>query len=187
MKVGFVANSHGNLELLESFLLMLVERHEVDVLVAVGGTAPYDAAAVLRARLERHPVEVAWTEPGYADFVLASISRGVVQAPAEEVDRNKRLQARLRANADRVEIGERVLAVKIPGASPPETGPLVFDEREERGVERGERVLICPGQLRGMLWDGQPASCALVEPAKDRLRVRFLDLDGADIDEAEII
>ncbi len=187
MKVGFVANSHGNLDLLESFLLMLVERHEVDRVVAVGGTAPYDAAAVLRARLERHPVEVPWTDPGYADFVLASITRGVVQAPEEEVLRNRMLAERLVADASQIQVGEQTVAVQIPGANPPTTGALVFDEREARGVERGERPTICPGQMVGLLWDGQPASCALVEPSKGKLRVRFLDLDGADLDEAEIL
>lgn len=187
MKVAFVANSHGNLDLLESFLLMLIDRHEVDRVVAVGDSAPYDAAAVLRARLERHPVEVPWTDPEYADFVLASITRGVVEAPADEVVRNRALRERLLCDAAEIEITGRTIAVQLPGAAPPATGPLVIDEGEARGVERGARTTICPGQMRGMLWDGQPASCALVEPWQEKLHVRFLDLDGADLDEAEIV
>ena len=187
MKVGFVANSHGNLDLLESFLLMLVERHDVDRVIAVGGTAPYDAAAVLRARRETHPVEVPWSDRRYADFVLASISRGVVEAPAEEVQRNRLLGQRLLGDATSVQIGDQRVAIQIPGRETPGEVPLMVDDREARGVQRGDRITVCPGQLRGMLWDGQPASCALVEAASDGLTIRFLDLDGSELDEAETI
>jgi hypothetical protein len=184
MKVAFVANSHGNLDLLESFLLMLVSKHGVDEVVTVGG-AGYDAAAVLRTRLQRYPVEVPWTDPSYADFVLASISQGVVEAPADEVAHTRALQQALRAETGELVVGALKVAVQGEGSPGDDIGLRVVDEGEGRRLTRGDVSELCPGQLRGMLWDGEPASCAVLEEAGDKVRVRFIDLDGQDLDEPQ--
>jgi hypothetical protein len=180
MKLGFVANSHGNLALLEEVMLMLVERHRVDRIVPVE-SAVYDADAVQRGRRQRFPAEVAWTDPSYADFVLASVLQGVVEAPDAELQRNAQLAERVATEGERsAGFGSglrRVALAGTPGAK--SAGVVVRANPERRGVTRGNgAVLLTPGHLRGRDFTGEGASCALVELNDGKLTAHFLDVDG---------
>ena len=182
MKLGFVANSHGNLELLEAVMVMLVERHRVTHVVPVG-SAVYDVDAVMRGRRQVFPVEVPWTSPAYPDFVLASVLQGMAWAPAAEIERNERLAAAV-VDEDRARrgfvMGPVEVGVVLPG-HPSTAAPVVVRATPaHHGVEtQGERVYLAPGHLRGLDPGTDPATCLLLEiAAPGVLGARFLDPDG---------
>ena len=156
-------------------------------MVAVGGTIAEDAATVLRSRLARFPDEVPWTDPAYPDFVLSSITQGVVRSSPVEVARTRLIQERLRLALPQLKIGGRQLAVELPERPPAGGAIQVVAQGEARGITPGQPSRICPGQLRGMVWDGVPASCAVVEVADHHLRIRFLGVDGDDLDPPELV
>lgn len=189
MKIAFVSNSHGAGPLLETALLMLVERHDVDRIVPVGG-AVRDVESVIVGRQRRFPDEVQWTDKGYADYVLAAVLEGVVQTPAAEVERTQILAAVVRPmdRTESIEIQGRELAVVQPGQPEPDTPIVVSDYPGRHGVEtRNGRIHICPGQLKELAWDDEPAGCALVAMAEGQLYVGFLDLYGDLLEEATAI
>ncbi len=187
MKVAFVSNSQGSGPLLETALLMLVERHDVDRIVPIGG-AMRDVDAVLIGRRRRFPQAVTWTEKGYPDYVLAAVLEGVVETPLIEVERTEQLAAAVlpfdvRERA--IDVEGRPIAVARPGEPEPE-GPIVVSEAPGRhGVQRRDgRIFVCPGQMRDLMWDDEPASCALVAMAEGQLYVGFLDIYGDLLEEA---
>ncbi|MCA9537963.1 MAG: hypothetical protein KC620_03710 [Myxococcales bacterium] len=189
MKIAFVANTGGNLPLLETVMAMLVERHEVDHIVAVDGAAR-DVEAVLRSRRMRFPIEVPWADKRYPDFVLASVLSGVIETPQAEVDRTQMMETALRSPAGEggsIELAGRHLGVQTAGREP--IDPVVVVAGNGRhGVERApDKVRICPGHLREPLWQGEPASCALVALAEGALYVGFLNAYGDLLEEAEPI
>ena len=189
MKIAFVANSHGPGPLLETALLMLVERHDVDRIVPVG-SAMRDVDAVIVGRQRRFPDEVQWTDPTYPDYVLAAVLEGVVETPAAEVERTQMLSAVVRPmdGKESIEIEGRALSVVQPGQPAPDSPIVVSDYPGRHGVEwRDDRVHICPGQLKEVVWDEEPASCALVAMAEGQLYVGFLDLYGDLLEEATAI
>ncbi len=187
MKLGFVANSHGNLELLEAVVVMLIERHRVQHVVPVG-TAVYDLDAVMRGRRQLFPVEVPWTSPSFPDFVLASVLHGMPRAPAAELERNERLAAAVvdeaRAQQGFV-MGPIEVGVVLPGHPSSAAPVLVRATPEHHGVEtQGDRVYIAPGHLRGLDPGADPATCLLLEVAAPGvLGARFLDPEGGAIGE----
>lgn len=187
MKVAFVSNSHGNLALLETALAMLVERHEVDRIVPVGG-AIADVEAAIAARRRRFPEEVAWTDPGYEDYVVAAVLEGVVETPTAELERTELIEMVIRPLAPQetaIEIAGRRVGVAFEGEPLPETPVFVSASPGLHGVDRHQgRLRVCPGQLRDLAWDDEPASCALVAMAEGRLYVGFLDLYGDLLEEA---
>ncbi len=186
MKIAFVSNSHGAGPLLETALLMLVERHDVDRIVPVG-SAVRDVESVIVGRQRRFPDTVEWTAPGYPDYVLAAVLEGVVDTPAAEVERTQLLSAVVRPMNGReaIEIEGRALSVTQPGETEADTPIVVSDYPGRHGVEwRGGRIHICPGQLKELVWDEEPASCALVAMAEGQLYVGFLDLYGDLLEEA---
>ncbi len=185
MKLAFVANTHGNLDLLEAVALMLVERMDVGRVVPVG-SAVYDLDAVLRSRAQRYPAEVPWTSAGFADFVLASVLHGVSQVPVAELRRNALLDACAlsEAQAERgLVIGDDVcVGVVLPAHPRPMGAVLVRATPEHRGAQLEDgHVLISPGHLRGRDQGAEPASCCLVTATGRTLSVRFVDPDGADL------
>lgn len=190
MKIAFVSNSHGAGPLLETALLMLVERHDVDRIVPLS-SAVRDVDAVIAGRQRRFPDAVTWSEPGYADFVLASVLEGVVETPVAEVERTELLQAVVMpfdAREKAIDVEGRRIAVVQPGEPEPDAPIVVSDYPGRHGVEyRDGRILICPGQLKEVVWDDEPASCALVAMAEGQLYVGFLDLYGDLLEEATAI
>ncbi|MCB9552298.1 MAG: hypothetical protein R3F65_00415 [bacterium] len=187
MKVAFVSNSNGNLALLETALAMLVERHEVDRIVPVGG-AIADVEAALAARRRRFPEEVAWTDPGYEDYVVAAVLEGVVETPPAELDRTELIEMTIRPLAPQetaIDIAGRRVGVAFEGEPLPDAPVIVSASPGLHGVDRFQgRIRVCPGQLRDLVWDEEPASCALVAMAEGQLYVGFLDLYGDLLEEA---
>lgn len=186
MKIAFVSNSHGAGPLLETALLMLVERHDVDRVVPLGG-AVRDVETVIFARQRRFPDEVQWTDEGYPDYVLAAVLEGVAETPPIEVERTQLLSAVVRpmTSTESIEIVGRRLAVAQPGEPEPDAPIVVSEYPGRHGVEyRDGRIHICPGQLKEVVWDEEPASCALVAMAEGQLYVGFLDLYGDLLEEA---
>lgn len=187
MKIAFVSNSQGAGALLETVLLMLVERHEVERIVPVGG-AIQDVESVVLGRRRRFPEEVAWADPDYPDYVLAAVLEGVVSTPQFEVERTELLAMSVRPFDPRekaIDIQGRHIGVAFRDGPPPETPIVVSASPGRHGVEwRDGRIWICPGQLREVMWDDEPAACALVAMAEGRLYVGFLDLYGDLLEEA---
>lgn len=187
MKVAFVSNSNGNLALLETALAMLVERHEVDRIVPVGG-AIADVEAAIVARHRRFPTEVAWTDPGYADYVVAAVLEGLVSTPTAEIERTELIEIAvqpLRPDETSIEIVGRAIGVAFEGEPLPDTPVVVSASPGLHGVEAHDgRLRVCPGQLRDLIWDDEPAACALVAIAEGRLYVGFLDIYGDLLEEA---
>lgn len=187
MKIAFVSNSYGNGPLLETVLVMLVERHEVERIIPIG-SARRDAEAVVFGRRRRFPEEVPWTDPGYEDYVLSAVLEGVVETPASEVERTEFLDMSLRPFDPRegaVDLGGHQIGVAIEGEPLPTTPYIVLASPGRHGIEVVDgRTYICPGQLREVMWDDEPAACALVALAEDQLYVGFLDLYGDLLHEA---
>lgn len=187
MKVAFVSNSYGNLALLETVLMMLVERHEVDRIVPVG-LAARDVDAVLFARKRRFPEEVQWTEAGYDDYVLSAVLEGAVETPAIEVERTEMLELTVRrfdVAEGSLDFAGRKVGVQIDDAPTPDTPIVVASMAEVHQVKRiGGQLIICPGQLRDVAVDDEPACCALIAIAEGQLLLGFLDMYGDLVEEA---
>lgn len=187
MKIAFVSNSYGNGLLLETVLLMLVERHEVERIVPVG-SAIRDVEAVLVGRRRRFPEEVSWTDDGYSDYVLAAVLEGVVDTPASEVERTEFLEMSIRpfdAREGAIDIQGHQIGIAFEGQPLPETPIVISPGPGRHGVEVVDgQTHVCPGQLREVVWDDEPAACALVAFAEDQLYVGFLDLYGDLLHEA---
>lgn len=182
MKVAFVGNSQGNLALLERTLISLVDRHEVKRIYPLDSTAD-DVDAVLRARNARFPAEVEWTDPTYADFVLAAVLQGAVEVPAEEVGRTERVSRRVATPRGLIELGGVKVAVTgAGGASRGEAQVVVSPQPGRRLVDSdGTPRRVCPGHLRADEWEGEPATCVLIEAAGGAVRVTFVAPDGEQV------
>lgn len=179
MKAGYVANSQGNLSLLERALVTLIERHRVDHVVPLDSAA-YDVEAVLRSRRARFPAEVPWSDPGFADFVLASVLQGVVSVPDEEVERNGLLSGAVRDPEEPLEFGKwRVHVLPLGHTIEQTTADLVVTAGGDRGVDTtANPPTVRPGHLRADQWEGAPATCAIVEDVGSDLRVTFVTPAG---------
>ncbi len=186
-RIGVVAGTAGDLAQLERALLLLADRHHVRRVLPVG-EAVADARTLVRDRARRFPEERAWTDAGYADFVLHAVLEGVAATPttAEDAARTRRLRALL---AD-VEVGEPPVRVRVGaqdvafvggGAAPPEdVGLWVSAVVGAPAVLRpgGEPPCLRPGRLAGALGPGDPPACAIVDAVADGLTVTFVGLDG---------
>ncbi len=184
MKVGFVSNSHGNLDLLEAALLALLEKESVDAIVAVDQAA-YDADAVLRVRKQRHPQPVEWDAPGYADYVLGCVLHGVSRPAPDEIERTEALAKKMNTAEKPLDIEGHAIALHLPARELPKAAAVVHAGHDAGRVDRADGPpLLCPGHLRAREWEGEPATCAVVEVVEGKLRARFVDLAGETVGEA---
>lgn len=190
MKLAFVAHSHGNVALLEKALITLVDRLKVDRVVALESAAD-DAEAVLRSRNLRFPAELAPENPGFADFVLASVLSGVAEAPLDEVHRTARLRAALvpgRAGGQVFDVDSHRVGVGVTAADPASLALVVLTAVERRALARDEApVRIAPGHLRAPQHDTEPAACLVVEGVEGHLQGQFVAPDGARLGKVEIL
>lgn len=184
MKLGFVGPGGATPARLEELLLALIERRGVDVIIPVG-SAQAEVSAVLRSRERRYPLEVAWTSPEYADFVLAAVLEGVGAQPAqpEEQIRNQRLAAAVRrvgkGGAHLETLGSLRIAVSQDESQAPADVSLVVVAMPGPGLDRpaggGQgRSRLRPG---GNTSDGRLLA-AEVELYGNGLEIRFVDAQG---------
>lgn len=182
-----VAQSHGNLALLEQMLLRLVD-DGVDVIHAIDAAA-YDVQAVVRSRSERYPRPVRPGEPGFEDFVLASVLSGVVEAPPEALAQNAALQraVRPRPEAEAVHIG--LALVGMGGSRPPDDCTVhVVVGRESTGIDaRSKPVRVYPGHLRSPDSQGVPAACTRLRAVPHGVEIQFIGLDGQPLAPAQTV
>jgi hypothetical protein len=174
---AFVANSHGNLPLLERMLVGLLEAG-VEHIHALDSCA-YDVEAVIRIREERYPKPVQPGSPGFADYVLASVLSGVVEAPAGEVDRNVVMRGRSRLHTTPETFSVDGHLISVGGGDPAEVD-LVVRHAGRRRLDVGRAVpRLDPGHVRDEIYEGEPATSAVIEAGDKGLVVRFVSTDGA--------
>lgn len=181
MRIAFIANSHGQLEVLEAALLSL-EGHGVDRIVPVE-LAVQDVDAVLRERAARFPEPVDPDDPGFPSFVLASVLRDQVTPNELEIARTRALRARI------VKDGEAEQGMNIEGhmivvrsVQTPLDGAdlLVLAPQERFSLNRDKTPpRLCPGHLRPEEEGGEPPGFVLVDVIPDQIEIRQLHLNGA--------
>ncbi len=183
MRVAFVSNTFGNTRLLTEILIALVERFDVDRVVPIDDAID-DAAVVLADRSRSFPADLHWSEGGFPDFVLDSVLRGVGEVAPHEAARTALLRDRVQpfGPGEVLSIGPR--RISLAGAAPPDADVLVRSMPEVRGIEHtGGAIILCPGHLRDDLWQGMPATCAVLSEEEGRLVARFIDSAGEDLGE----
>jgi hypothetical protein len=189
MSLAVIAGTGGDLGLLERTLERLSTAHGVRRVVPVGD-AVADARALLQDRARRFPEERAWTDAGYADFVLHAILEGIAEVPTPEAQgaKSRRLRALLGEvegegePPPRIQIGDRAVAFVAGGAAPPTDVALwVSAVSGPPAVARpaGEVPCLRPGRLGTGRSPGEPAACALLTAEPNALVVTFVDPDGA--------
>ncbi|MCB9548456.1 MAG: hypothetical protein H6706_21825 [Myxococcales bacterium] len=190
MTLAFVAHSHGNLTLLERALLTLVERYRVDRVVVLD-TAADDTEAILRSRDLRFPGVAEPDDPGFADYVLASVLSGSPEPATEEVARTRRLRATVtacRGGGQVYALGGHRIGVGVTSVNPANLSAVVLTAIERRAVARDEApVRVAPGQLRAASVDGEPPACLLVGVQDGHLQGQFIGPDGSRLGKAELL
>lgn len=187
MRIAFLANTHGNLDLVERCLIMLADREQVDAIAAVGNAA-YDVEAAMRGRQQRFPVAVEWADPGYPDYVLASVLGGVVEAPAHEVERSARIEGLLFTESS-VVIGPITVGIERTSVRESAEAKIVVQSRPETTkIQRGDPIRICPGHVRAHEYERAPATCLILEEgANGAVHVRFIGIDGHQFGTADLL
>jgi hypothetical protein len=185
VSVGFVSNTFGNTRLLKEILIALVERYDVARVVPIDDAID-DAAVVLGERSRSFPADLHWSEGGFPDFVLDSVVRGVAEVAPHEAARTALLRDRVQpfGPGETIVLGGR--RIGLAGADGEATADvLVRSMPEVRGIEHaGAAVVLCPGHLRDDLWQGMPATCAIISLEGEQLVARFIDGAGNDLGEA---
>ena len=164
-------------------LIALVEHFDVDRVVPID-EAIDDAAIVLAERSRSFPADLHWSEGGFPDFVLDSVLRGVGEVAPHEAARTALLRDRVQpfGPGEVLAIGSRRIGLAETGRT--DADVLVRSMPEVRGIEHtGGAIILCPGHLRDDLWQGMPATCAIVVEEGDQLVARFIDSAGQDLGE----
>ena len=181
MKLAFVAHSHGNLAMLEQALITLVDRFEATRVFALESAA-YDAEAVVRARRQRYPAEVAWRDQNYPDFVLASVLGGVVQAPTDAVALTERIAEALTISprgGDVVDLEGRTIGIGVTTADPATMAAVVLPAVARRQISVDTPpARIAPGHVRARMHENEPASCLLVGVVNNTLQAQYVSPNG---------
>ncbi|MCA9547320.1 MAG: hypothetical protein KC613_23115 [Myxococcales bacterium] len=183
---AFLTQSQGNLGLLEQALVALADAG-VEHIHALHGCA-YDAQAVIRGRVQRFPRAAAPGEARFADYVLASVLSGVVEAPEGELIRNDRLAARVQVHPGpaRVQVGPYAVAVGEQAAEGVRL--VVRPDRARRRLDLGRAVpRLDPGHLQAANHEGEPATFAVVEATGGGLVVHFLAPDGSPVERPQTV
>lgn|GEM_PF-2901230 len=183
MKLGVVGSTGATPARVEELLWTLIERRGVDAILPVGA-AQGEVQAVMRGRDRRFPVEVPWTSPEFADFVLTAVLEGYGAEPAqpEEQRRNVRLHELVRRpgrGAFQVEeVGDKVVVVVQDESQVPSDAALSIVAMPGPGLDRpaspGAPPRLRPG---GLAPDGRLVGVEL-EAVDGALEVRFIDSAG---------
>lgn len=183
MKLGVVGSTGATPARVEELLWTLIERRGVDAILPVGA-AQGEVQAVMRGRDRRFPVEVPWTSPEFADFVLTAVLEGYGAEPAqpEEQRRNVRLHELVRRpgrGAFQVEeVGDKVVVVVQDESQVPSDAALSIVAMPGPGLDRAASPGV-PPRLRpgGLAPDGRLVGVEL-EAVDGALEVRFIDSAG---------
>ena len=183
MKLAVVGSTGATPARVEELLWTLIERRGVDAILPVGA-AQGEVQAVMRGRDRRFPVEVPWTSPEFADFVLTAVLEGYGAEPAqpEEQRRNVRLHELVRRPGRGAlhveEVGDKVVVVVQDEAQVPSDAALSIVAMPGPGLDRPTSP-DAPPRLRpgGLAPDGRLVGVEL-EAVDGALEVRFIDSAG---------
>jgi hypothetical protein len=187
MRIAFLARTEGRHAALERLLLLLIERHHVECIVALG-EASADVEATLRRRRIRASERPGAHDAEFDDYVLATVLRPELDplAPTPDPDATRDVTSRLEGVADladgarwRGELGGRALAAVSGDADADADADIVIrvvDGAAGGTIERdGKRATLDPGRL-DPAHDG--AAAVLVGLEGGSITATFIDSGG---------
>lgn len=185
MRIAFLARTEGRHAALERLLLLLVERHHVERIVALG-EALADVEATLRRRRIRASERPGVHDPEFDDYVLAAVLRPELDplAPTPDPDATREVTSRLEGVTELAdgsrwqgEVGGRtVIAVTGDDEADADILVRVVDGAAGGTIERdGQRTTLDPGRL-DPAHDG--AAAVLVGLDDGQVAATFIDSGG---------
>lgn len=203
MRIGLVADSHGNVDYLVLASERLVGQHQVDRIFHLGGgSRDVDEVISFKKKMLRGTEE--YGDDAFladvADFLAASGGASAAGDAGDEIAQFRKLwtvvhDEGLDGAPEKVVdmLGSHlVIAVHDPGTLVAEdvlNATIILHGKANRhgAVEKKKHWFLCPGHLRDKEFDGRPATFAVLEVVPKSAKMSVFSVGGELVEEFPLV